>query len=67
MLHFMPWAKKCQDFGLKYLRGECVTEIKDDPIVRCMERCGYPPWMLRGGADYEKQDDSCGEDENGNL
>jgi len=44
-----------------------VTEIKDDPIVRCMERCGYPPWMLRGGADYEKQDDSCGEDENGNL
>lgn len=44
-----------------------MTEIKDDPIVRCMERCGYPPWMLRGGADYEKQELSCGEDENGNL
>ena len=20
--------------------------IPDDPIIRCMERTGYPPWML---------------------
>ena len=29
--------------------------IPDDPIVRSMERTGYPPWM---------QDDICGNDDN---
>ena len=26
--------------------------IPDDPIISCMERTGYPPWM---------QEDDCGE------
>ena len=28
--------------------------IPDDPIIACMERTGYPPWM---------QEEDCGEDE----
>lgn len=28
--------------------------IPDDPIISCMERTGYPPWM---------QEDDCDEDE----
>ena len=28
--------------------------IPDDPIIACMERTGYPPWM---------QEDECDEDE----
>lgn len=27
--------------------------INDDPIIRCIERTGYPPWMLRGGRGAE--------------
>lgn len=23
-----------------------MIDIPDDPIVRCMERTGYPPWFL---------------------
>ena len=30
--------------------------IGDDPIIRCMERSGYPPWLNRGGEDYEERD-----------
>ena len=22
-----------------------MRQIADDPIIRCMERTGYPPWM----------------------
>lgn len=22
-----------------------MLNIPDDPIIRCMERTGYPPWM----------------------
>ena len=22
-----------------------MTQIPDDPIIACMERTGYPPWM----------------------
>lgn len=29
--------------------------IPDDPIIRCMERTGYPPWMQ--GGDEEEEDD----------
>ena len=28
--------------------------IPDDPIIACMERTGYPPWM---------QEDDCDDDE----
>ena len=28
--------------------------IPDDPIVRCIERTGYPPWI---DADYEETDE----------
>ena len=27
--------------------------IPDDPVLRCMERTGYPPWMQNGLPDYE--------------
>lgn len=35
-----------------------MTQIPDDPIIACMERTGYPPWM---------QGDDCGEEEEGPL
>ena len=28
----------------------------DDPIVRCMERRGYPPWFFRGAHDDSERD-----------
>lgn len=28
--------------------------IPDDPIIRCIERTGYPPWMQDSG--YEDDD-----------
>lgn len=34
-----------------------MTLIPDDPIVRCIERTGYPPWMqddMRGDVDTEE-------------
>lgn len=27
------------------------TSIPDDPIVRCIERTGYPPWYFYGEDD----------------
>ena len=44
-----------------------MREIGDDPIVRCMERCGCPPWMLKGEADEDERDSDCGEDDDGKL
>ena len=43
--------------------------IGDDPIIRCMERSGYPPWFYRDGTDYEERggDAGRGEDEDGKL
>lgn len=39
--------------------------IRDDPILRCMERSGYPPWM-QGPAQYEERAENArGEDEHG--
>ena len=29
--------------------------IPDDPIIACIERTGYPPWMQ--GEDYEEDED----------
>ncbi len=33
--------------------------ILDDPIIACMERTGYPPWMLG----YSYDEDDCFEEE----
>ena len=44
-----------------------MREIGDDPIVRCMERSGYPPWMLRDGVDNEERDEDRGEDDDAEL
>lgn len=41
--------------------------IADDPILRCMERSGYPPWLLGPGTDTEPDEVSGGEDEDGQL
>ena len=43
--------------------------IADDPILRCIERSGYPPWLLGRGAKYdtEPENDAGGEDEDGHL
>ena len=26
-----------------------MTQIPDDPIIRCIERTGHPPWHFRYG------------------
>ena len=49
-------------------RRTAVTEIPDDPIIRCMERTGYPPWYQRKRPQYEDEqadEDACGEDDDG--
>ena len=49
-------------------RRTAVTEIPDDPIIRCMERTGYPPWYRRKRPQYEDEqadEDACGEDDDG--
>jgi hypothetical protein len=28
-----------------------MEQIRDDPIISCMERTGYPPWMQQSGED----------------
>jgi hypothetical protein len=28
-----------------------MEQIRDDPIISCMERTGYPPWMQQNGED----------------
>lgn len=35
--------------------------IPDDPIIACMERTGYPPWMQED--DYDDYEDEEEEDE----
>lgn len=36
-----------------------LRQIPDDPIIRCMERWGYPPWLCGGfiEEDEEVEDD----------
>ena len=34
-----------------------MLEIPDDPIIRCMERTGLPPWMLDEEEDEEDEED----------
>ena len=31
--------------------------IPDDPIIRCIERTGYPPWLRDDWEDDEEDDD----------
>lgn len=31
--------------------------IGDDPIIRCMEYSGYPPWLDPDGNDFDEQED----------
>ena len=35
--------------------GKVVINIPDDPIIRCMERTGWPPWMQNGGHDDDEE------------
>ena len=44
-----------------------MKPIGDDPIIRCMERSGYPPWLMGDGTDSEQRaaDAACGEDDDG--
>ncbi len=32
--------------------------IPDDPIIRCIERTGYPPWYFLGDDDDEEEDEA---------
>ena len=29
-----------------------MRDIPDDPIIRCAERTGYPPWLSKPQMDY---------------
>ena len=43
-----------------------MIQIPDDPIIRCMERTGYPPWIDPDYEDPEVEeefDDTEGENE----
>lgn len=31
--------------------------IPDDPIIRCIERTGYPPWYFYGDDDDEEEEE----------
>ncbi len=33
------------------------NSIPDDPVVRCMERTGYPPWLQPGWEDDEEPEE----------
>lgn len=32
-----------------------MIQVPDDPIIDCMERTGYPPWMQED--DYDEDED----------
>ena len=34
-----------------------MYQIPDDPIISCMERTGYPPWMQDDDDDEDKEDE----------
>lgn len=33
-----------------------MEDIPDDPIIRCMERTGWPPWLLDEREDFDEED-----------
>ena len=47
--------------------GTALRLIADDPILRCIERTGWPPWLLPHTAenDTEPGPEPGGEDEDG--
>lgn len=34
-----------------------MYQIPDDPIISCMERTGFPPWMQDDDDDEDKEDE----------
>lgn len=34
-----------------------MIQIPDDPIIRCIERTGFPPWLKDDWEDDEEDDD----------
>ena len=35
-----------------------MIQVPDDPLIACMERTGYPPWMQEeGGDEYEDEEE----------
>ena len=34
-----------------------MIQIPDDPIIRCIERTGFPPWLQDDWEDDEEDDD----------
>ena len=40
-----------------------MISIPDDPIIRCMERTGYPPWFLDDHGNVKGEEDYVPEDE----
>nr|DAP53172.1 MAG TPA: hypothetical protein [Caudoviricetes sp.] len=34
-----------------------MYQIPDDPIIRCMEATGFPPWMQDDDCDEEDDED----------
>ena len=55
--YFTTRKRKCQEKRLKLVRGDSVKLIGDDPIIRCMERSGYPPWVDLDGNIFDEQED----------
>ena len=43
---------------MRIKEGGAVMLIADDPTVRCMERTGYPPWMVYGGTNEEEEQET---------
>ena len=37
--------------------------IPDDPIIACIERTGYPPWMQDDWEDEEEEDSDADDEE----
>lgn len=33
-----------------------MIQVPDDPIIACMERTGYPPWMQEDDEDEDEDD-----------
>lgn len=34
-----------------------MIQIPDDPIIRCVENTGYPPWFHDDSDDFDDEDD----------
>lgn len=40
-----------------------MWSIPDDPIIACIERTGYPPWMQDDWEDEEEEDSDADDEE----